>query len=221
MSSSPVGLSQGSGVFSRRSCDRLIGFLPVVAALLLRHWDCTPSDRGWKGGEDGKTMGLAVPHPTLDEILKRGEFRRLTARERETVALMLKGHSSKSIAHCPRHCGRHREEPSQERLPEAVDHFAVDPVRALPADHRPEMIRKFERNRISLRHHRGTFADGTHCSADRIFHHCPLRDNRRPIQVGSAGRVCALITRSGSVCGEEDAMDSPVMMGLRPALRRR
>ena len=94
-----VGLSQGSGVFSRRSCDKLTFFLPVVAALLVRHWGRAPSDGLCEHREDEGATSLAVPHPTLDEILKRGEFLCLTARERETIALILKGHSSKSIAH--------------------------------------------------------------------------------------------------------------------------
>ena len=41
-----------------------------------------------------------MPPLNLEEILKRGEFECLTSRERETIALMLKGHSSKSIARC-------------------------------------------------------------------------------------------------------------------------
>ena len=87
-----IGLDHGDGSFSRRGRDRLDSFLPVVAALLLRHWDRPPS------GDEAVSPGRAGLNRTLDETLKRDEFHCLTEREREIVALMLKGHSSKSIA---------------------------------------------------------------------------------------------------------------------------
>ena len=79
--------------------DKVVFFMPVIAALLLRQWDRAPSGGGRRhgGGEANDHGGL---HPVLDEILKRGEFHCLTAREREIIALLLKGHSSKSIARC-------------------------------------------------------------------------------------------------------------------------
>ena len=92
-----IGRDHGDGIFHGRGYDRLVFFLPIVAALLLRHWD-----RPASGGDpqDPDTEDRAGRHPTLGDLLKRGEFRCLTAREREVVALMLKGHSSKSIARC-------------------------------------------------------------------------------------------------------------------------
>ena len=90
-----LGLAWGTGTFSRRGQERLVFLLPVIAALLLKNWDCDASD---DGGSAATTPAGA--HHALDEILVMGEFERLTTREREIVRLMLLGHSSKSIAHC-------------------------------------------------------------------------------------------------------------------------
>ena len=90
-----LGLAWGSGTFSRRGQERLDFLLPVIAALLLKSWDCAPSDDG-----GGAAATPAETHLALDEVLGMNEFERLTTREREVVRLMLLGHSSKSIAHC-------------------------------------------------------------------------------------------------------------------------
>lgn len=90
-----LGLTYGTGTFSRRGHDRLVFFLPVIAALLLRNWDADPSGDGGTAA-----AGQASPHLALDEILEIDEFECLTTREREVVRFMLLGHSSKSIARC-------------------------------------------------------------------------------------------------------------------------
>ena len=89
-----LGLSWGTGTFSRRGRERLAFFLPVIAALLLKNWDADSSD---DVGSAAATP--ARPHHALDDLLAMDEFERLTAREREIVRFMLLGHSSKSIAH--------------------------------------------------------------------------------------------------------------------------
>ena len=89
-----LGLAWGTGTFSRRGQERLVFLLPVIAALLLKNWDCDTSD---DGGSAAATPAGA--HHALDEILVMDEFERLTTREREVVRFMLLGHSSKSIAH--------------------------------------------------------------------------------------------------------------------------
>lgn len=89
-----LGLAWGTGTFSRRGQERLVFLLPVIAALLLKNWDCDASD---DGGSAAATPAGA--HLALDEILVMDEFERLTTREREVVRFMLLGHSSKSIAH--------------------------------------------------------------------------------------------------------------------------
>ena len=90
-----LGLAWGTGTFSRRGQERLVFFLPVIAALLLKNWDCDASD---DGGSAAATPAGA--HHALDDLLVMDEFERLTAREREVVRFILLGHSSKSIAHC-------------------------------------------------------------------------------------------------------------------------
>ena len=90
-----LGLAWGAGTFSRRGQERLVFLLPVIAALLLKNWDC---DASGDGGSAAATR--TGPHLALDELLVMDELERLTAREREVVRLMLLGHSSKSIAHC-------------------------------------------------------------------------------------------------------------------------
>ena len=90
-----LGLAWGTGTFSRRGQERLAFLLPVIAALLLKNWDCDAPD---DGGNAAATPAGA--HCALDDLLVMDEFERLTTREREVVRLMLLGHSSKSIAHC-------------------------------------------------------------------------------------------------------------------------
>ncbi len=90
-----LGLAYGTGTFSKRGHDRLVFFLPVIAALLLKNWD---ADRSSDGGI--ASTGQTESHLALDEILEMEEFACLTTREREVVRFMLLGHSSKSIARC-------------------------------------------------------------------------------------------------------------------------
>ena len=92
-----IGLDHGDGSFSRQRCHNATFFMPIVAALLLQQWDRAPSN-GDRGGEDGSRFDRAELH--LFDLLKRGDFHCLTTREREIVALILKGHSSKSVARC-------------------------------------------------------------------------------------------------------------------------
>ena len=88
-----LGLASGTGTFSRRGRTRLVFLLPVVAALLLKNWDCDASDDGASAA-----TAPADTHLALGEVLEMNEFEPLTTREREVVRLMLLGHSSKSIA---------------------------------------------------------------------------------------------------------------------------
>ena len=88
-----LGLASGTGTFSRRGQMRLVFLLPVIAALLLKNWDCDASDDGGSAA-----TAPADAHLALDEVLEKNEFEPLTTREREVVRLMLLGHSSKSIA---------------------------------------------------------------------------------------------------------------------------
>ncbi|MDD9981759.1 MAG: helix-turn-helix transcriptional regulator [Gammaproteobacteria bacterium] len=90
-----LGLAWGAGTFSRRGRERLVFFLPVIAALLLKNWDVAASDEG--GSAAATPVGT---HRALDDLLVLDEFERLTTREREVVRFMLLGHSSKSIARC-------------------------------------------------------------------------------------------------------------------------
>ena len=90
-----LGLAYGTGTFPKRGCARLVFFLPVIAALLLKNWDAVPSGSGGSAAADQARSDLA-----LDQVLEIDEFRCLTRREREIVKYMLLGHSSKSIARC-------------------------------------------------------------------------------------------------------------------------
>ena len=85
-----IGRAYGMGAFSKKGIERLRHFQPVIEHLMERQWDAA---RLGGGGSHGPPSFL-----TLDEALRRGVFRSLSAREREIVALILKGHSSKSIA---------------------------------------------------------------------------------------------------------------------------
>ena len=88
-----IGRARGMEAFSKRGIERLRHFQPVVEHLMRRQWDAEPL--GAREGEAGRGSPSFL---TLDEALRRGEFRSLSAREREIVALILKGHSSKSVA---------------------------------------------------------------------------------------------------------------------------
>ena len=90
-----LGLALGTGTFSRRGQERLVFFLPVIAALLLKNWD---ADASGDGQDAAAAPGAA--HLALDDLLATDEFESLTTREREVVRFMLLGHSSKSIARC-------------------------------------------------------------------------------------------------------------------------
>ena len=81
-----LGRAAGTAPFSRRSFQRLQSVLPIIDALLARQWDV-----------DAFADAAAAP-VTLDDTLRQGGFAALSAREREVVALILKGHSSTSIA---------------------------------------------------------------------------------------------------------------------------
>ena len=50
-----LGLAWGTGTFSRRGQERLVFLLPVIAALLLKNWDCEASRR-WRerSGDPGR-----------------------------------------------------------------------------------------------------------------------------------------------------------------------
>ena len=88
-----IGRARGMEAFSKKGIERLRHFRPVVEHLVQRQWDAEPL--GAREGEAGRRSPSFL---TLDEALRRSEFRSLSAREREIVALILKGHSSKSIA---------------------------------------------------------------------------------------------------------------------------
>ena len=90
-----LGLAYGTGVFPKRGRNLLVFFLPVIATLLLKNWNASPSSSGGRTEEGQARADLA-----LDQILEIDEFRCLTRREREIVKYMLLGHSSKSIARC-------------------------------------------------------------------------------------------------------------------------
>ena len=90
-----LGLTYGTGTFPKRGRDRLVFFLPVIAALLLKNWDAAPFDSGGSDAADRERTDLS-----LDQVLEISEFGCLTRREREIVKYMLLGHSSKSIARC-------------------------------------------------------------------------------------------------------------------------
>ena len=81
-----LGRAAGTAPFDIRSFQRLQSFLPVIEALLARQWDAE------------QLAATAAAPVTLDDTLQQPAFAVLSAREREIVALILKGHSSKSIA---------------------------------------------------------------------------------------------------------------------------
>ncbi|MDD9984954.1 MAG: LuxR C-terminal-related transcriptional regulator [Spirochaetaceae bacterium] len=87
-----IGRAYGMEAFSKKGIDRLRHFQPVIEHLMERQWDAA------RLGADGGGSHGPPSFLTLDEALRRGVFRSLSAREREIVALILKGHSSKSIA---------------------------------------------------------------------------------------------------------------------------
>ena len=84
-----LGRAAGTAPFSSRSFQRLQSLLPVIEALLARQWDADQ----FAGPADADAGPV-----TLHDTLLHGGFAALSAREREIVALILKGHSSKSIA---------------------------------------------------------------------------------------------------------------------------
>ena len=81
-----LGRAAGTAPFSVRGFQRLQSFMPVIEALLARQWDAE------------RFSDTAAGPVTLDDTLQHSGFAALSAREREIVALILKGHSSKSIA---------------------------------------------------------------------------------------------------------------------------
>ena len=81
-----LGRAAGSAPFPVRGFQRLQSFMPVIEALLVRQWDA-------EHVADKNTGPV-----TLDDTLRQRGFAALSAREREIVALILKGHSSKSIS---------------------------------------------------------------------------------------------------------------------------
>jgi DNA-binding CsgD family transcriptional regulator len=88
-----IGRYRGAQKFSQRDYGRACFFLPVVAALVRRQWLAEVG--GDSSGRHQSTHDAALPLP---QLLEQEPFAVLTAREREIVALMLRGHSSKSIA---------------------------------------------------------------------------------------------------------------------------
>jgi len=86
-----VGRTEDSPRFSQRDMDRTRRILPVFAAINRRHF----------------TVGRPAPEPTSDPAIAQQEIEtamarfgaeELTDRERQIAILILKGHSSKSIA---------------------------------------------------------------------------------------------------------------------------
>jgi DNA-binding CsgD family transcriptional regulator len=88
-----IGRYRGAPKFSQRDFGRACFFLPVVAALVRRQW--LGEVEGDPAGRHQTTNDAVLPLPRL---LEQQPFAVLTVREREIVALMLRGHSSKSIA---------------------------------------------------------------------------------------------------------------------------
>ena len=88
-----LGRAQGTGTFSGRDFERLRQFQPVIESLVLRHWGVY-----FAAGNEQRAEVVPTTHQGLDQVLTRGLFGSLSAREREIVALILKGYSSKSIA---------------------------------------------------------------------------------------------------------------------------
>ena len=88
-----IGRAHGMEAFSKKGIERLRHFQSIIEHLMRRQWDAGPPGAGEPEAGHGSLSFL-----TLDEALRRGEFRALSAREREIVALILKGHSSKSVA---------------------------------------------------------------------------------------------------------------------------
>jgi len=88
-----IGRYGGGSRFSRRDFGRARALLPVVAALIRRQWLGEVAH----GAEGERTVAHEAVSPLL-QLLAHPPFAVLTAREREIVALMLRGHSSKSMA---------------------------------------------------------------------------------------------------------------------------
>lgn len=83
-----IVLSLGQRAFRRprtpQACDGLKSLLPVNAALCTKHWPDL----------SGLTPALAADGPNFDRL----NMPKLSTREAEVVRLMLKGHSTKSMA---------------------------------------------------------------------------------------------------------------------------
>ena len=83
-----IVLSLGQRAFRRPrapgACDRLKSLLPVIAALCIKHWPDL----------SGLPPALGADGPNFDRL----DMPKLSTREAEVVRLMLKGHSTKSMA---------------------------------------------------------------------------------------------------------------------------
>ena len=88
-----IGRYRASPKFSQRDYNRARFFLPVIAALVRRQW--IGAVTGGRRGERRSDQDEVLP---LSQLLAQGPFGVLTAREREIVAFILRGHSSNSIA---------------------------------------------------------------------------------------------------------------------------
>ena len=88
-----VGRYGGSPTFSLRDHKRACFLLPVIAALVRCQWLGEVVSE--PEGEGGTVVGDAR---ALSQVLAQPPFAALTARERDIVALLLRGHSSKSMA---------------------------------------------------------------------------------------------------------------------------
>ncbi|MBT5434251.1 MAG: helix-turn-helix transcriptional regulator [Rhodospirillaceae bacterium] len=88
-----IGRYHGAPKFSQRDYGRACFFLPVVAALVRRQWigEVAPGPVGEHSAGNEEVIPLL-------QLLEQEPFSVLTVREREIVAMMLRGHSSKSIA---------------------------------------------------------------------------------------------------------------------------
>ena len=119
-----LGRAARTAPFSVRSFQRLQSWMAVIEALLARQWDA-----------EQFTTAAGAP-VTLDDTLQQSGFAALSAREREIVALILKGALVEVDRLAARYRRGHGQEPPQEHLPQAEHHFAVGAVRAVPGQYR-------------------------------------------------------------------------------------
>jgi len=81
----------GSAVFSPAEVAQLRGLAPLIAALARRHWTGVDLGFGPHAGPDADPDPIAAALAALGETV-------LSQRQRQVVALVLKGHSTEAIA---------------------------------------------------------------------------------------------------------------------------